>query len=181
MTIKSKHLYSITENKGNIKTQLQYNTNTNHITICNEFTLNKNNYKLKSINKESPNYLGINCAEQVLSKVFKNVKMMPYGNPGFDFKCSNGYKVDSKAACKNKRDNNWIFAINKNKIPDYFALLAFDNRNDINPLYFWLIPGYVVNDKIRISISQSTLSKWNGYKQDISKVIKCCDNIKSND
>ena len=132
-------------------------------------------------NKLCPQYLGIIVAEKVLSKVFKNVEVMPMHNPGYDFICGKGYKVDSKASCtyKNKnRSNLWSFTINKNKVADYFACLAFDNRNDINPLHFWLIPGSLVNDKKNITISESTISKWDEYKLDINKVIKCCNNLK---
>ena len=42
------------------------------------------NYKFKiTINKDCASYLGC-IAEQLLSKIFKHVKMMPYGNHGYD-------------------------------------------------------------------------------------------------
>ena len=54
--------------------------------------------------KSCPAYLGIHIAEQVLSKVFKNIKMMPMHNPGYDFICNHGKKIDVKSSCiqKNK-------------------------------------------------------------------------------
>ena len=179
MTLKSKHLNSLTIEGTQIVSLLRYNTNTNHITIGNNFS-KSNDYKLKPINKESPAYLGMTVAEQLLEKVFKNVQKMPYGNKGYNFKCSNGFLIDSKASCKIKRNNHnsWAFIIKKNKIPDYFALLAFDNRDDLTPKYFWLIPGHVINDKTGIGIYESTLSKYDKYRQDINKVIKCCNNLK---
>ena len=174
---KHKSLYCITKDTGRIQTRLIYNINTNHITINNSFSVSKSNYEQKPINKDSAQYLGITCAEQVLGQIFKNVEMMPFGNKGFDFICGKGYKVDSKASViRNKK--YWSFSINKNKIADYFALLIFDNRDNINPLHFWLIPGDIVNDKITLTISKSTITKWDEYKQDINKVIKCCNNIK---
>ena len=174
MANKKKSLHYITGIRYQIRTQLQYNTNTDHITIGNEFY----KYKTRPTNKNSTQYLGIICAEQILDKVFKNAQRMPTNNSGFDFICNNGYLVDSKSACKHKRDNNWNFHINKNKIADYFALLAFDNRDNTNPLHFWLIPGNIINNQIGISISESTISKWDKYRQDIDKVIKCCDILK---
>ena len=130
-------------------------------------------------NKDCSSYLGV-IAEQVLSKVYKDVQVMPYGNPGFDFICNKGYKIDVKSGCTriNNKSNNWIFIIKKNKIPDYFLCLAFDNRNDINPLYYWLIPNHIVNDKVSIGISKSTINKWDEYKLDINKVIECCNNMR---
>ena len=175
MIYKRKCLYSIIENKINIVIRLIYNTNTNNITISTN--CNKYNYKIRPTNKQCATYLGVTCAEQVLSKVFKNIEIMPYGNKGFDFICGKGFKVDSKASCKAKNENCWLFSIRKNKIPDYFALIAFDNRDDLTPKYFWLIPGHVINDKTGIGIYESTLSKYDEYRQDINKVIKCCNNL----
>ena len=178
MTRKSKSLHNIVIEGCSINTKLSYNINTDHIGIG---TIQQYKYILRPLNKKSSNYLGITCAEEVLNQVFKNVEVMPFGNPGYDFVCNNGFLIDSKASCKhisNKQSDNWLFAINKNKIPDYFALLAFDNRTNINPLYFWLIPGHIINDKITTTISESTINKWNKYRQDISKVIKCCNNLK---
>ena len=172
-----KHLHCMTEENGHIITYFQYNINTNYISIRNSFT--NNYYKLKPINKKSSNYLGLTCTEQVLEKIFKNVIRMPYGHKGYDFECSNGFLIDSKASCVSKgKYNNWLFRIKQNKVADYFALLAFDNRDDMNPIYFWLIPGNVINDKMSLTISKSTLSKWDEYRQNISKFIKCCNNLK---
>ena len=176
MTAKSKYLHHITIDGIGIRTRLRYNTNTNHILIDNTF----NNQK-RPINKKSATYFGVTVAEKVLSNVFKNVERMPANNSGYDFICGKGYKVDSKASCKriyNKRSNNWSFHIDKNKTANYFALLAFDNRDDINPLYFWLIPGNVINDKVSIGISESTINKWDEYRRDISKIISCCNTLK---
>ena len=184
MTIKTKYLHGMTENKIRILTRLNYNTNTNHITIGNIFIQRKYEYKIRPTNKESSTYLGVTIAEKVLSKIFKNVERMPYGNRGFDFICGKGFKVDVKSSCKykynNNRSDNWIFHIGKNKTADYFLCLAFDNRELLNPEHLWLIPQKIINNK-SISISKSTINKWNEYKQDISKIIKCCDNIKGDD
>ena len=182
MTYKNKSLHNLTIEGISIQTQFQYNINTNHITIGNTFNGHNYRRKPKPTNKQCATYLGVIIAEEILNQVFKNIKRMPYGNPGFDFVCNNGFLVDSKASCIriNGKYNNWSFTINKNKIPDYFALLAFDNRTDLTPLYFWLIPGNVVNDKQLISICESNISKWNEYRQDIDKIISCCNMLKGN-
>jgi hypothetical protein len=177
MTRKSKSLHSLTIDGITISTNIRYDLNTNHIGIRSSFI----NSKLKPLNKNCSQYLGITCAEQVLSKVFKNVTRMPNNNRGYDFICGKGYKVDVKSSCKDKIYGSWGFHIKQNKIPNYFALLAFDNRDDINPLHFWLIPSNLINDKVNFKISKLSLSKWDKYKQDINKVITCCYILKRND
>lgn len=135
-------------------------------------------------NKSCTLFLGVHVAEQVLSKVFKNVKQMPMHNPGYDFVCNKGMKVDVKSSVLHRRKNSiksqgdWTFTINRNTTADYFLCLAFDNREDLNPMHVWLIPGKDVNHLMRTGIAKSTLSKWSKYEKDIDKVINCCDNMK---
>ena len=132
-------------------------------------------------NKQCPTFLGVHVAERVLSKVFKDVKRMPPNNMGCDFICNKGKKIDVKSACTethyNQRDS-WAFTVRRNQIADYFLCLAFDNREDLNPLHIWLIPGHIVNHLKGATIAESTLSKWDEYKLDISKTVACCDNMK---
>ena len=130
-------------------------------------------------NKECPLYLGVHVAEQVLSHVFKRVKRMPFSNPGFDFICGKGYKIDVKSSCKRRTQSRWKFDIDHNTIADYFLFLAFDNREDLDPLYLWLLPGAKVNHLVSASISSSTIHKWDEYKLDILKVSQCCDAMRS--
>ena len=132
-------------------------------------------------NKRCSLYLGVHIAEQILSLAFKNVQRMPMDNPGFDFICGKGYMVDVKSACKWKTRNRWLFHINHNTIADYFLLLTFDNREDLNPEHIWLIPGDKVNHLTGISISQSTIHKWDEYQLDVTKVTACCNTIRSDD
>jgi len=138
--------------------------------------------KPMSENKTCSQYLGVHVAERVLSHVFNNVEVMPYGNPGFDFICGKGYKIDVKSSIlqTNYLERRcWKFTIKKNKVPDYFLLIAFDNREDLNPLHLWLIPGHVLNTKFGITLSISTLDKWKQYEKDIDNVIACCNTLKS--
>ena len=129
-------------------------------------------------NKACAGYLGVYVAERVLSHVFKNVQRMPNNNHGYDFICNHGKKIDVKASCIQKKPNNivsWQFIINKNHIADYFLLLAFDNRDDLNPMHMWLIPEEKISHLHSATIAANKIHKWDEYKLDISKVTKCCD------
>lgn len=135
-------------------------------------------------NKSCTLFLGIHVAEKVLSKVFKNVQQMLPNNPGFDFKCNKGMKIDVKSSVLNvdkRRPNDkgyWSFYIKKNIIPDYFLCIAFDNRTSLTPQRLWLIPGEKVSQLTRLSISKLQTHKWSQYEQPIDKVISCCDELK---
>ena len=129
-------------------------------------------------NKECPQYLGVHIAEQVLSQSFENVKRMPYGNPGYDVVCNRKKLIDIKSSCLRK-DGRWGFNISRNTTADYFLCLAFDNREDLNPLHAWLIPGAKVNHLVSASIRASTIHKWDAYKLDTSKISRCCDAMRS--
>jgi len=128
-------------------------------------------------NKDCPLYLGVHVAERVLSHVFENVERMPYRNPWFDFICNKGKKVDVKSSCIHK-SGAWNFNIKHNTTADYFLCLAFDNREDLNPLHVWLIPGSKLNHSNAASITQSISHKWEMYELDISKISACCDAMK---
>ena len=126
-------------------------------------------------NKRCSLFLGVYVAERVLSHVFKNVQRMPMNNPGYDLICGRGYKVDVKSSCKRKNRNGWLFCPDHNTIADYFLCLAFDNREDLNPLHVWLIPGEKINHRGSVGISPATLHKWDAYRLDISKIVACCN------
>lgn len=132
-------------------------------------------------NRECPSFLGVHVAERVLSHIFKNVQKMPYNNPGFDFRCGNGYLVDSKCSCRYHRlhrAESWLFTIRKNRIAEYFLCLAFNNRNDLTPEHLWLIPAGDVNDHTTITITETRLDKWSKYEQPVDRVMACCNVLK---
>ena len=134
------------------------------------------------MNKQCPTFLGVHVAERVLSKVFKNVERMPMSNPGYDFVCNRGMKIDVKSSTINKTSSNssrWAFSIKKNATADYFLLIAFDNRDDLNPMYMWLIPGHVLCDNIAVSITSTTMRRWDEYALDICGVVECCNVAKT--
>ncbi len=128
-------------------------------------------------NKECSLFLGVHVAERVLSKVFKDVEVMPHGNPGYDFICNHRKLIDVKSACASKR-GDWKFAIRHNTIADYFLCVAFDNRSDLTPLHVWLLPGDQFNHFKNAAISTGTIHKWDEYRLDISKILTCCDTIR---
>ena len=132
-------------------------------------------------NKECASYLGVYIAERVLSKVFKDVQVMPYGNPGYDFICNKNKLIDSKSSCRLRHytaSDRWSFQIARNTIADYFILIAFDNRDNLAPLYIWMIPGHIINNQTSVSISETKIYKWDEYRLDIDKVVACCDTMK---
>lgn len=153
------------------------NTNTDTISIYNTYTKSGNGGA--KTNRTCPTWLG-NHTEVILMNMFKKVEKMPTNNIGYDFLCGNGYKIDAKSSCLDKtRSNTWTFCIERNKTADFFLCLALDNREDLNPLHVWLIPGNTVNNLISTSISKSTLSKWSKYEKSLDKVLSCCNIIKN--
>jgi len=133
-------------------------------------------------NPNCPAYLGVHVAERVLSHVFEHVERMPFGNPGFDFICKRGYKIDVKSSTRLKNQpNSWLFAIRHNTTADYFLCLAFDNRESLNPEHIWLLPSSLVSDKSSIVISDSTVGRWDEYAlhDKLEQVIACCDTIRA--
>ena len=128
-------------------------------------------------NRKCALFLGVHIAERVLSMMFKDVERMPNGNPGYDIICNRNKKIDIKSSCKRK-GNWWDFHINRNTTADYFLCLAFDNREDLNPIHVWLLPGEMFNHLSGAGICPSTLHRWNEYELDISKVVSCCNTIR---
>jgi hypothetical protein len=140
--------------------------------------------KPMSENKECSSYLGIHITEQVLSKFFDNVQRMPNENPGFDFLCGKGFKIDAKSACFTYTKDappTWRFTIRRNEIADYFLCLGFNNRNDLTPMHVWLIPGEKINHLMTLGIASSrrVLTKWSKYERPLDKVLSCCKSLKS--
>ena len=175
----NKTVFSSTQEGVTTGIGIRYNPRTDHITLGFTFFHKSPGFNNGSVNnKQCASYLGITIAERVLSKVFKNVERMPYKNPGYDFKCNNGYKIDVKGATKMKNQNAWSFHIRHNQIADYFLCLAFDDRKNLNPLHIQLIPDEKVNHLKGLTISASRIDKWDEYALDINKVSACCNALK---
>jgi|LAHU01.1.fsa_nt_gb hypothetical protein len=132
--------------------------------------------------KRCSSYLGVHIAERALSKFFDNIVRMPINNPGYDFICGKGFKIDVKSSClvnMTKTCDRWQFNIKHNDVPDYFLFLAFDNRSDLNPQHVWLVPRSVINGRYIISITRSprVLAKWEIFEKPIDKVLSCCTEL----
>lgn len=142
------------------------------------------------INKKCSTFLGCNIAERVLSHVFKDVQRMPYGNKGYDFVCNKGFKIDVKSSCLHSNQyNNYLFVIKHNKIADYFLLIGFDNRDDLNPRHIWLIKSTelirnfrIMNNFERLYIRDipNDIIKFSKYELNdkLKEMIKCCIELK---
>lgn len=145
-------------------------------------------------NKECGQYLGVYIAERILFNIFGGLKRMPYTNHGYDFICNKGYKIEVKSGCLrfNRQHINiyqqWNFHINKNNVADYFLLLAFDNREDLNPLHVWMIHKEdKINNKfmkeyIGFSVSNSKIGllKMKDYNLEnkLEKIVECCNSLR---
>jgi hypothetical protein len=127
--------------------------------------------------KEHSMYLGIHLGLQIAEKYYPNAMrsrcFSGQGYPGYDLACKDGHRIEVHCSCrrKNKRESSmvygsdyWAFSIKKNKVPDYFFLIAFNTRD--NPLveHVWLIPAIAINMKTHFGISESKLEKWHAYE-----------------
>lgn len=159
---------------------LRYNIKTDSISISTRFNSRSDNGYYG--NNKCPQYLGITVAEGVLSRIFKNVRTMPFGNPNYDFVCARDYKVDVKASCRHKcngRSDRWLYQIRQNKIADYFLCLAFDDRINLNPEHIWLIPGHILNDNKATAIAITKIDRWKRYELDkLDDITQCCNIIR---
>ena len=134
--------------------------------------------------KDSASYLGVHIAERVLSKYFRHVERMPINNHGFDFICDKGFKVDAKCACLRRGTHDgrrWDIKILQNTVADYFFILLFNNREDLDPIHVYLVPGKILCHLKHTTISNSPkgLAKWSRYEKPVEKVIACCNILKA--
>ena len=128
-------------------------------------------------NKECTSYYGVYINEGLLKRYFNDVEVMPYGYPGYDFICNNGWKIDGKSSFTGDK-GCWEFRINHNTTADYFFCVAYDNRKDKNIIHIWILPGDKFNHLMGASISKSTIDKWAEYEQPIDKLSACCNKIR---
>ena len=130
-------------------------------------------------NKECTVHYGVYINEKLLKLYFNDVEVMPYGHPGYDFICNNGWKIDGKSSFTGDK-GYWQFTIKCNTTADYFFCVAYDNREDLNIIHIWMLPADKFSHLTGTSIRPSTLSKWAEYEQPIDKVISCCDSMRDN-
>jgi len=133
--------------------------------------------------KDSSTYLGVYVAEKALSRFFDTIQRAPRCNRGYDFLCGRGFKIDVKSACRRLNSDEipcWYFNIKRNKVADYFLCLAFDDRDNLNPLHVWLIPAQDINTKAGFYIFDRprSLSRWSKYERPLERVVSCCHVLK---
>lgn len=146
-----------------------------------------------SENEKCTLYLGIYIAENILPTIFENPQRMPFGNPGYDFVCKNGYKIDVKSSCLHA-NNKFYFNIDNNNIADYFIMLGFDDRENLNLIHIWLIKGTElikrrstplrrINTfkKVVILNTEKGLYDFKNYEMthDLEKIRKICNSFKT--
>ena len=178
---------------ANARQRLRYKNNTEKVKMCSKKWYKNNIDKVRefyirtrknkgglsmSENKECSSHYGVHINERLLKHYFNDVEVMPYGNPGYDFICNNGWKIDGKGSFTGDK-GCWVFGIKRNTTADYFFCVAYDNRQDLNILHIWLLPGDKFNHHVTARISKSTINKWAEYEQPIGKVIACCDSMRS--
>lgn len=176
----TKTLFAHSTEGCRISIRCAYNTSTDHIYMAYRIDKSHGWKGGAATNPSCGLYLGVVIAEQLLAEVFDNVEQMPPRNPGFDFICGGGYKIDVKSSCI-RSNGRWSFHINGNTTADYFLCVAFDNRNDLNPVHLWLIPGRDINHLIGASICELTIHKWDKYEltDKLDQVISRCDAMRS--
>jgi hypothetical protein len=91
-------------------------------------------------NEDCSSYFGVYIAENYIMKTFEDPIKMPYGNPGYDWLCKTGKKIESKARCMSDHSGciGFGFDIYYNNIADYFILSAWNNRDSLEPLHIWV-------------------------------------------
>lgn len=169
-----------------LENQVEYKKDTKILTHCRDYArerahrmgLNRPMWEARDCGL----YLGVCVTENLLASIFKNVKHMSHGNPGFDFICGGGKRIDAKSACRLHqvgRSDSWAFHVKRNRVADYFLCLGFDDRESLNPEHVWLIPGHVVNNKKCFAITESRLEKWSVYEKPINAIALQCEKMKA--
>lgn len=104
----------------------------------------------KEFNEDCSSWFGEFISQNYVMRTFEDPVEMPPSNPGFDWICKRGEKIDHKGACLSRSNKSswrgWNFPINWNNITDYFILSAWDNRDSLNPLHVWV---FHKNDIVR--------------------------------
>lgn len=181
-----------------------YNNNKEYIRVYLDDWAKKKGYKdINDYNKEryynrgdhtpaeeldkGPFYFGIYIAEKYIIKTFDNPKHMPPNNPGFDWICKNGHKIDCKACCL--AEDKFHFNVRWNNIAGYFVLSAWDNVESLNPLHVWIfykddiVRGELFWKRYSLSITntQKGLKEFEKFEvtDKLEKLKKICEMIQA--
>lgn len=93
-----------------------------------------------SENPDCSRWFGEFIAENYVMKTFEDYIKAPPNNPGFDWTCNKGQKVQHKARCLEIACTTfgWGFPIRRNNVPDYFILSAWKDRQSLTPMFVWI-------------------------------------------
>ena len=136
-------------------------------------------YRPRSKYRNCAPKFGVFIAERLCKHIFKNLNIK--ADSVFNLIYCGNKKIYVKTASitlNNNKQPKWSFVLNRNNDVDYLLCIALDNQIDLNVLYMWMIPGMVINQKRTISISSSSIYKWNGWKVDIKDAQLCCAEMK---
>ena len=142
-------------------------------------------------NKDCSHYLGTFIAERkygrkILPEMFGGIeKEMPYGNPKFDFIVNGCIKIDIKSCCL-RITNGWIGwepHVRFNNITDYFVILAFEDRENLNLSHLWcigkneIIRGIPYYRRESIKVTNKTTQLLAFKRFDWIDKLKCLKNV----
>ena len=91
----------------------------------------------KRFNSDCPPTFCDFIGENYVMKVIENPVRMPHNNPGFDWECSNGEKIDHKGTCLSF-NRRWVFRIVYNNVASRFILSAWENVECSKPTHVWI-------------------------------------------
>lgn len=118
-------------------------------------------------NKNTPNYIGVFIAENKFQEIFKDAIKMQYNNRYYDFVLPDNTTVDVKSSTIHTRKKDgykhFTFRLFKNKITDLFACFAYDNVNDTNLLYIWIIPSSIIKNRVNLIIGENNFNTYTNY------------------
>lgn len=146
----------------------------------------------KEFNEDCSAHFG-DFTESIMIQTFDDAVRMPYGNPGFDWVCNKGDKIDNKGVCLvhvDGRPPEWVFGIKWNNIADWFILSAWDNRDSLTPLHVWtfhkndIVRGrkFWRRDSLTITNTQEGIREFEEYEvTDRLKKLKELCRIKNNE
>lgn len=144
----------------------------------------------KEDNPDCSAYFG-DFTESLMIQTFECTIRMPYGNPGYDWTCKRGDKIDNKGRCLSYRPGQsprCKFYIGYNNIADWFILSAWDSRDNLNPLHVWafhnddIVRGrkFWRRDTFTITNTPECLKEFEKYEvtDRLYKLKELCDKLK---
>jgi hypothetical protein len=114
-------------------------------------------------NPDCPRYFGEYIERKYVSQIFEDAVPFEYKRDilgritdkrkPYDYICCRGLKIKHVASCLRMDKNHvqkltgehlpyFAYAIKRNSIPDAWVFSAWNNREDLEPLFVWIIKGH---------------------------------------